>query len=176
MGRMAISAAVLRDHLAYTAWATQRLVNAATQLPEEELTRDFKTADGNVLRTLVHVYAADRVWLARVTGAANPPSFTTDADYHLSVLQKDWPALYGRWQQWAQALTDESVQTVLAYKDMKGNPYSQPVWEIVLHVVNHGTHHRGQVAGFLRTLGHTPPPLDLTTYYRDQTTARAISG
>ena len=41
-------------------------------------------------------------------------------------------------------------------------------WQIVTHVVNHGTHHRGQVSGFLRTMGHTPPPLDLSFYYREQ--------
>jgi uncharacterized damage-inducible protein DinB len=41
-------------------------------------------------------------------------------------------------------------------------------------VVNHGTHHRGQVSGFLRVMGHTPPPLDLVFYYREQ--AAAASG
>jgi uncharacterized damage-inducible protein DinB len=40
------------------------------------------------------------------------------------------------------------------------------LWKIVLHVVNHGTHHRGQASGFLRAMGHVPPPLDLIAYYR----------
>jgi uncharacterized damage-inducible protein DinB len=52
------------------------------------------------------------------------------------------------------------------YKDSKGNPYRQPLWQLILHVVNHGTHHRGQASGFLRALGHTPPVLDLVAYYR----------
>jgi uncharacterized damage-inducible protein DinB len=56
---------------------------------------------------------------------------------------------------------------VIHYQDMKGNSYTSTLWEIVLHVVNHATHHRGQVAGFLRTLGHTPPPLDLIRFYRE---------
>lgn len=164
---MLISPDVLRSHLAYTTWATRRLVGAAAQLPPEELTHDFKTADRSVLGTLVHVYAADRIWLARLTQAPSGP-FVTDADYRLSVLQEDWPALHARWQQWAGALTDEAAHANLAYKDTKGNPYTQPVWQVVLHVVNHGTHHRGQAAGFLRTLGRTPPPLDLAAYYREQ--------
>jgi uncharacterized damage-inducible protein DinB len=49
---------------------------------------------------------------------------------------------------------------------MRGNRWQQPPWQIVLHVVNHGTHHRGQVSGFLRAMGQTPPPVDLSMFYR----------
>jgi uncharacterized damage-inducible protein DinB len=170
---MAVSADTLRTHLAYTTWASRRLVDAAARLTPEELTRDFQTADRSVLRSLAHVFAADRIWLARLTQAPTP-QFITEEDYSLSVLQNDWPALLDRWQQWAADLTDESAQAIVAYKDMKGNPYSQPLWQLVLHVVNHGTHHRGQVSGFLRVMGHSPPPLDLVFYYREQ--AAAASG
>jgi len=164
---MSVSVDVLLNHLAYGAWASRRLVDKAAQLPPEELTRDFQTADRSVLGTLAHVFAADRIWLARVTGAV-PTALISDADRQLSVLQKDWPELQARWQDWAAGLTDDSVMGMLDYKDMKGNPYRQPLWQIVLHVVNHGAHHRGQVSGFLRAMGHTPPPLDLIFYYREQ--------
>lgn len=164
---MSVSANTLRMHLAYTAWASRRLVDAVARLSPEDLKRDFQTADHSALGTLVHVFAADRIWLARVTGAPNQP-FISDADYSLAVLQNDWPALLERWQQWAQAVTDESAQASVAYKDTQGNAFSRPLWQLVLHVVNHGTHHRGQVSGFLRAMGQTPPPLDLTAYYREQ--------
>ena len=162
---MSVSADALRTHLDYTTWASRLLVDAAAQLSPEELVRDFKTADRSVLDTLVHVYAADRVWLARLSGSPIP-AFVTDADRSLSVLQKDWPALLERWTQWAAALTDESVRSSIAYADLKGRQWSQPLWELVLHVVNHGTHHRGQVSGFIRSMGHTPPSIDLIHYYR----------
>jgi len=164
---MVISADILRTHLAYSAWASQRLVAAAAKLTPAELTRDFETADRHVLGTLVHVYAADRIWLARVSGAPAAP-FISDADYHLSVLQNDWPVLHLRWQQWASTVTDEQGGANIAFQDTKGNPYSQPLWQVILHVVNHGSHHRGQVSGFLRAMGHTPPPVDLTAYFREQ--------
>ena len=169
---MAISADVLRNHLEYTTWANKRLVDTAAALSPEELTRDFQTADHSVLGTLAHVYAADRVWLARVTNAT-PGPFITDADRSLSVLVHDWPALLERWRQWALSVTTESTAAVISYKDLKGNPYTQPLWQIVLHVVNHGTHHRGQVSGFLRAMGHQPPPLDLMAFHRAQAAARA---
>ena len=117
------------------------------RLSPEDLTRDFQTADRSVLGTLAHIYASDRVWLSRVAGTPFP-GFTTDADRTLAVLQNDWPALHDRWREWAAALTGESAASILDYQDLKGNPWRQSVWQIVLHVVNHATHHRGQVSGF----------------------------
>jgi len=162
---MFVSADLIRSHIDYTAWASHLLMEAAAQLSDEELTRDFGTADKSVLGTLVHVFGADRVWLARLKREpAN--TFLTEADYHLAVLQKDWPMLYQQWAQWAAGLSDEACQSDVSYSDLRGNPYCQPLGQLVLHVVNHGSHHRGQVSGFLRALGHTPPKLDLVSYYR----------
>ena len=52
------------------------------------------------------------------------------------------------------------------YKNMKGDAFESPIRQVVLHVVNNGTHHQGQVAGFLRSMGHPRPPLELIAYYR----------
>src|SRR5947209_280603 len=104
---MPVAADTLRRHLDYSAWASRKLVAVASQLSPEELTRDFATADRGVLGTLVHVYAADRIWLGRLQ--ANPPARFIDPelDMHLEVLQNEWPALHQRWNEWAAALTDE---------------------------------------------------------------------
>ena len=162
---MPVSADTLRLQLDYSAWASQRLMDAATKLSPEELTRDFNTADKTVLDTLVHVYAADRIWLARVSGQQRA-TFIDPEDRDLNRLQTEWPALHERWKLWMSEFKDDDVSRIIDYKDTKGRPYSQPVWQIVLHLVNHGTHHRGQVSGFLRAMDRTPPPLDLIAYYR----------
>jgi uncharacterized damage-inducible protein DinB len=160
-----VSVEVLQSHIAYTAWASRMLVEAAGSLSRDELTRDFGTADKSVLGTLVHIFAADRLWLARLTGES-PHIFVTDADYDLAVLQSDWPALHRRWKAWAGELTGEAAGAHVSYTDLSGNPWRQPLGQLVLHVVNHGTHHRGQVSGFLRSMGQVPPKLDLVNYYR----------
>jgi uncharacterized damage-inducible protein DinB len=157
----------IRMHFDYTAWASARLVNAAGSLSPEELTKDFGTADHSVLGTLVHVYAADRIWYDRVHGNAPALFIEPERDMHLHVLQNEWPVLLGRWHEWAAAQTEESLGTKASYKDLKGNSYETPLGQIALHLVNHGTHHRGQVSGFLRSMGHIPPPLDLMAYYRE---------
>jgi len=164
---MAVNVETLRMHLDYTTWATARLLDVAGLLPPEELTRDFGTADKSVLGTLAHIFAADRVWMARIQGKP-PVPFITQDDRDLAVLQREWPALLETWKQWAAGLSDEMLATKASYQDLKGNPHTTPYWQIILHVVNHGTHHRGQVSGFLRTMGHVPPPLDLMAYYRAQ--------
>ncbi|MEZ5398067.1 MAG: DinB family protein [Bryobacteraceae bacterium] len=156
----------IRHHIDYTAWASARLVNAAVALAPEELTRDFGTADKSVLGTLVHVFAADRIWLARIHGDVPARFIDLEKDMRLDVLRNDWPALHDRWKQFAAGLDDAALQRVVEYKDIKGNPHGTPLWQILLHVVNHATHHRGQAAGFLRMMGKTPPPLDLIAYYR----------
>lgn len=162
---MEFNAQALGTHLDYTKWASNRLVEVASTLSPEELTRDFGTADRSVLGTLVHIHAADRVWLGRIRG--NPPAqFIGPGDMRVEVIRDDWPRLLDDWRNWAGGQTDESLNAPLRYKDMKGNAHETPVWQIVLHVVNHATHHRGQVSGFLRAMGHTPPPLDLIAYYR----------
>jgi uncharacterized damage-inducible protein DinB len=166
---MSVSAATLRTHIDYTAWATRRLMDAVGELSDEELGRDFGTADRGVLDTLAHVYAADRLWLGRIQGLPNPgfAGFITSADRTLAVLQNDWPALLERWKQWGAGLTEEKALEPLVYSDLKGGARREALWQIVFHVVNHGTHHRGQVSGFLRTLGRVPPGLDLIIYYRE---------
>jgi len=168
-----VTPALLSTHLNYARWASARLVTAAEQLSSEELNRDFGSAYHSILGTLVHVYAADRVWFGRIQG--NPPGRFMDPeqDMHLHVLQSAWMTLLKRWQEWSRSVDENSVAKKIAYRDLKGNEYETPLWQIILHVVNHGTHHRGQVSGFLRALGHTPPPLDLIAYYRQPDSQRA---
>jgi uncharacterized damage-inducible protein DinB len=137
-------------------------------LAPEELTRDFGTADRSILGTLVHTYAADRAWIGRIESAPPDTFLEPVVDMHLSVLQSDWPAVQQRWHTMASNLDDNTVQTVVSYTDTKGNPYQSTIQQIVLHVVNHATHHRGQVSGFLRAMGHRPPILDLMKHYREQ--------
>ena len=157
---------ILRLQLSYTTWASQRLVKAAAELTPEDLRRDFGTADKSVLGTLVHVKAADRIWLARVLGEP-PAAFTTEEDFQLAALENLWPPVQNGWSKWSVSVDDDQVRNILRYKDTKGREWTQPLWQIVLHVVNHATHHRGQVSGFLRAMGVRPPSLDLTTYYRE---------
>jgi uncharacterized damage-inducible protein DinB len=159
---------IARTHLDFHAWATHKLVDAASQLSAEELERDFATAQHSVLETLTHLFGAERMWLARVEGNVVPRFFELEKDKNLPTVQNEWPLVLDRWRALAAEQTQETLESAIAYNDMKGNAHVSPLWQIILHVVNHGTHHRGQVTGFLRAMGHTPPSTDLIYYYREK--------
>ena len=120
---MPVSVDTLRLQLDYSAWASQRMMDVAAKLSEEELTRDFKTADKTVLDTLVHIYAADRIWLTRVLGEPRA-TFIDPQDRDLTLLQTEWPALHQRWKLWLRDFNDDDVLRVIDFKDIKGRAYS----------------------------------------------------
>jgi uncharacterized damage-inducible protein DinB len=72
-----------------------------------------------------------------------------------------------QWIDWISAATDDDLNEVLHYKTMRGDLFSQPVKEIVLHINNHGTYHRGQLVTMLRQLGvEKLPQLDYILFSR----------
>jgi uncharacterized damage-inducible protein DinB len=162
---MTISADVIRHHVAYSNWANRLLLDAAGELNQADLQRDFGTADKSVAGTLTHIFRAERVWLARIErGETGTFSVPGDADFQFVTDQ--WPMVLDGWAAWAGRLTDADLNRQIEYNDLKGRPWTNALWQIALHVVNHSTHHRGQVSGFLRALGKTPPSLDFISFVR----------
>lgn len=150
----------------YAQWAAGRVLTAAEGLTAAELAHDFQTSEKNVAGTLAHVFAADRVWWHRVRAAPLEKFIDPEKDFRLETLRAEWPSLLRQWEEFLAAQDEAALAGKIEYKDLKGNSHTTPLWQIVLHVVNHGTHHRGQVSGMIRALGHVPPPLDLIAFYR----------
>ena len=157
---------LIRNHIDYTIWATNRLLDAAAKLNGEELRHNFGTADRSIQGTLTHLLRAERTWLRRIQEGTPAAPWAVPADEQWEALSVEWPEIHQNWRNWAGALSDMDAERQLDYTDLKGNQWKQPIWQIVLHVVNHSTHHRGQVSGFLRALGKTPPPLDFIAFTR----------
>jgi uncharacterized damage-inducible protein DinB len=147
-----------RTHLRYSGWASRRLLDAAFALDNEMLHREMSVSHRSVFNTLAHIYFGDRVWLERVVASPIPAQ---------DPLETAWPKIIERWLEWANAPGDSDLERIVVYKDTRGNDHHTPLWQIVLHVVNHATLHRGQVMAMLRQLGIAPPPTDLIFYYRE---------
>ncbi len=142
-------------------------MDAALKLSEEELHRDLKVSHGTLIGTLGHIHFADRIWYSRTVDPSIKVYMPSDA---LSPAQIDseWSDVQKRWEAWADALADPDLARVVSYKLLNGNPGETPVCQIVMHLVNHATLHRGQAMAMLRQLGAAPPATDLIQYYRQQ--------
>ena len=152
------------SHIRYSTWASHRLLDAALKLDAEQLHRDMSVAHKSVHDTLGHVLMADRTWLSRVLGEPIEPA---------GAIEVEWPQVRARWEALADGWNDADLARVITYTNSSGATNTFTLREIVLHVVNHATLHRGQVMAMFRQLGIAPPPTDLIMYFREQQSAHA---
>jgi uncharacterized damage-inducible protein DinB len=90
-----------------------------------------------------------------------------------TTVEGDWSSVQKRWEQWADSITDADLERVIDYKDLRGAERQSLAKEMVMHVVNHATLHRGQVMSMLRQMGIAPPQTDLIFFYREEKAASA---
>lgn len=157
----------VRRLYAFNRWANLRFLDALDVLSEEELGRDMGSSFPSVAATLVHMLGAEWIWLERWLGRS-PTSFPDAAGLSsVAAVRTRWDALWGEQMQFLDLLDDSDLSRALAYRNMAGHDFAQPLGELLRHVVNHGSYHRGQLATLLRQLGHAAPATDLVLYYRD---------
>jgi uncharacterized damage-inducible protein DinB len=155
----------LLELLDYQRWATLKTLDSVAKLTDEQLHRDLGSSFKGVFETLVHLFGADRAWLGRLAGEA--PSRPNLADYSsLAALREAWEVVLDGWKEEVTNLENPKLE--VHYKSYDGAPFTSSLEEIVKHVVNHGTYHRGQVAAMQRMLGGEAVGTDLIGFYRSQ--------
>jgi len=158
--------AVCALNLRFMQWADERVLEAVSQVPREQALAERGSSFGGILGTLQHIYRSERAWLLRMTTDPDAQAAAVDAPPDPVFLKTVWPPLHRDWMAWADSVTDwEALQT---HRNQKGEEFSLPRWQIVLHVINHATYHRGQITTMLRQADAPPPrSTDLITFYRE---------
>ena len=154
----------------YNAWANARLFRMAGALQEDLYRREVGAYFKSLHGTLNHLLVADRIWMHRLTGVGDHP------DKLNAILFDELPALYAarvaednRIIGFVQELAEPALEEVWDYRTLNGTPQRQRRREILAHLFNHETHHRGQAHAILTVLGVSEPdPLDLLIMLRDQ--------
>ena len=162
---MQIDAKFLVEHLEYSWWASQRAMESVRPLTVEEQTRYMYTSHHGVLATLVHIYQADRIWLSRLRGTPRLTLADANEVFTLDSLAEAWRKVSQDFEIWTRELSDDAVTGLLKYVNLQGKTYELPIWQVILHVVNHASYHRGQITTMLRQLNHNPLVTDLVAYY-----------
>jgi uncharacterized damage-inducible protein DinB len=144
------------------------MFDAVGTLSPEDYTRDLGSSHGSIRDTLVHVYGAEWVWYSRWTGVSPAELPSADAYPDVASLAADWVDLERQMRTFVERLDEATLARPIAYMRISGPAEESSLWQMLQHVVNHGTYHRGQITTMLRQLGAAAPEsTDLVTYYRE---------
>ncbi|MCB0131270.1 MAG: DinB family protein [Caldilineaceae bacterium] len=153
----------------YNYWANGQILNAASQLSTHALNASNSLVWGSIRGTLVHALAAEWIWLQRCIGQS-PNALLDEMDFpDLAALRVRWDREEAAMRAFVTECTEAQLSSPLHYQTTSGKEMSQPLWQILAHVVNHGTQHRAEVAHVLTELGASPGDVDLIIFLRDRT-------
>lgn len=151
----------------YNAWSNKLMFDAVAALPAGEAVRERKSLFKNMLHTLNHNYVIDAIWQAHLEGrehgftARNTPGHPPFAELWTQQQAID------RWYiAWGEALTDATLGEKVNFALIGGTPGSMTRYEILLHVVNHTSYHRGFVCDMFFEIPARPPTMDLPVFLR----------
>lgn len=152
----------------YSAWATARILRAAAGLSADELGAPAPFPMGSLRGTLVHALSAEWIWRQRWNGV-NPPAMLTEADFPtIESIVERWAVEQRAMSEFVAAQTDETLQRLVTVVNTRGIAQTPlPLWQMMAHVVNHGTQHRSEAAAILTGLGHSPGDLDMILFLRE---------
>ncbi len=154
-----------RQLFGYGSWANGRMLAVAEALPSEQFEAAVSSSFPSVGATLAHLIGAEWIWLRRWLGESLPaPAWA--AKPNLAELKVQLAAVESERSSYLAGLSDADLDRVVSYRSLAGKEYSNVLSDLIRHVVNHSTYHRGQLATQLRQLGHTPPSTDLIAYVR----------
>ena len=153
----------------YNYWANRRILDAAAQVMPEQMVMPTSLSWGTVHGTLVHTLSAEWIWRVRCQEGVSPSSLLDAAEFStLDRLRQRWDEEEQAMRSYLGAMADEDLAQTIDYKNTRGLPHSMVLWSILVHVVNHGTQHRAEVAHFLTDFGQSPGDVDFIVYrYED---------
>ena len=153
----------------YNYWANELILQAAAKVSPAEFVAPRSFSHGGLRGILVHAMSAEWVWRTRFQERVYPTALLSEADFPtFADVRARWQEEEAAMRTYVASLSDEQINSTIFYKSTNGAPYEEPLWQLLLHVINHGTQHRSEAAALLTDLGHSPGNIDLIIYMREQ--------
>jgi uncharacterized damage-inducible protein DinB len=157
----------------YDAWANGRTLNACAALTPEQFTRNLGNSFGSVRDTLVHIIGAQMIWLERLQGGSPEGLPKPDGYADMAAVRAQWAETESKLSSYVGGLSAADLERFLEHRNLKGTQFRDPIGQILQHLANHGTYHRGQITTLLRQLGAAPVSTDMIGFYRERSAAQA---
>jgi uncharacterized damage-inducible protein DinB len=157
----------LTELYAYNGWANERVRHSIQDLDPEVFKRDLGASFGSLQGTVAHLVSAQWNWLRRWKGQSAGRPLPSEAFESPAEANRRWEEVDRALAGFVDGLDAAGLQQSIALTTPQGSSYSSRLWRAMLHVVNHSSYHRGQIAAMLRQVGATPQGTDLMLYYRE---------
>ena len=144
---------LLKQYAAFNLWAHQRMLDVILALPEEKQLAEVPSSYPSLYKTVYHIWDAESIWWQRLKLQEH---ITRPSDNEKATMQDIASGLLQQakqWEEWVTNASDLSIDHVFQYQDSKRESFKMPVYQMIHHVFNHGTYHRGQLVNMLRQLG-----------------------
>lgn len=157
----------VRSLYEYNEWANARIFAAAAELKQATFAEPRGSSFSSIRDTVAHIATSEWVWLRRWRGESPsaPPEWGALAD--AASLAGKLGEVEADRRELLSGLTDADLLEQVAYRNLRGEDFAQPLVDQLLHVVNHSTYHRGQVATLARQAGFSAPATDLIVFKRE---------
>lgn len=151
----------------YNSWANARLLDAASNLTEEQFLAPDSFPHGGLRGTLTHALFAEWIWRMRWQGESPTEGIKPEDFPTFDSLRARWLEEEKALDSFVDELTDEKLNAPFQYKNTRGKTLENILWQAMAHVVNHGTQHRSEAAAMLTELGRSPGDIDLIIFLRE---------
>ncbi len=152
----------------YNAWANTRILDTAARLAPEQYTASIGASFPSVRDTLVHTMDTEWTWLGRWQGTEPCPPQNLSRYASLAALRARWAEIDAELRVFVGLLDAAGLTRIVHYANSRRPDNAYPQWQLLSHVVNHGTQHRSEVAAMLTQCGHSPGDLDITVWLDTQ--------
>jgi len=153
----------IRKLYAYNAWANARVLEAVSGLSDAQLHED-RAGMESIGETLRHIVRAQHSWWSFWTGAERIRLPELPKAGAMEAISEWFRGSHDELRAFVESLDDSSLEQTCQDTDDDGRPVTFRVWEMMVHVVNHGTQHRSEAAAALTVLGRSPGDLDFCDF------------
>ncbi|HVT86543.1 MAG TPA: DinB family protein [Chitinophagaceae bacterium] len=143
---------ILQQLAAYNFWANQRMFETILVLTEEKQKSELPSSFKSIYDTVLHMWNAESVWWQRMKLQER---ISAPSEYFKGSMQELTNELLQenrQWIEWIDAASEAALDHVFQYQTSKKEQFKQPISQMLIHVFNHGTYHRGQLVNMLRQL------------------------
>jgi uncharacterized damage-inducible protein DinB len=148
----------------YNQWANAMILNTAANVTHEQFLAPASFPHGGLRGTLVHALSAEWIWRTRWEGTSPTSMLKPEQFSDFQALRARWTEEELRLMNFVNDVREERLNDTFDYRNTSGKPFTRVVWQVMAHVVNHGTQHRTEAAAILTDLGHSPGDLDLISF------------